>query len=285
MKTFKGELYLFTTALIWGFAIFVQTTIADQIGSFTFNGIRYLVGAVSLLPLLKFKRSNINNRKCIILGICLGFCLYMACNLQQIAMIYSSSVAKVGFITSLYIVLVPLLSYFIFKTKTSPIIIVAIVIAVIGLYMLCGASLTFELADILLISCAFFYAMQMVLIGGLAKDVNSVQLSFVQYVASGVMSLITAVFFEDIQMASIVSCTGAILYIGIMSTGVAYTLQIMGQRYTSPAVASVILSFEAGVSALAGWIFLNQTLSTNEAIGCALMALAVILAQVRIKEK
>ena len=162
MKTFKGELYLFTTALIWGFAIFVQTTIADQIGSFTFNGIRYLVGAVSLLPLLKFKRSNINNRKCIILGICLGFCLYMACNLQQIAMIYSSSVAKVGFITSLYIVLVPLLSYFIFKTKTSPIIIVAIVIAVIGLYMLCGASLTFELADILLISCAFFYAMQMV---------------------------------------------------------------------------------------------------------------------------
>ena len=285
MKTFKGELYLFTTALIWGFAIFVQTTIADQIGSFTFNGIRYLVGAVSLLPLLKFKRSNINNRKCIILGICLGFCLYMACNLQQIAMIYSSSVAKVGFITSLYIVLVPLLSYFIFKTKTSPIIIVAIVIAVIGLYMLCGASLTFELADILLISCAFFYAMQMVLIGGLAKDVNSVQLSFVQYVASGVMSLITAIFFEDIQMASIVSCTGAILYIGIMSTGVAYTLQIMGQRYTSPAVASVILSFEAGVSALAGWIFLNQTLSTNEAIGCALMALAVILAQVRIKEK
>lgn len=285
MKTFKGELYLFTTALIWGFAIFVQTTIADQIGSFTFNGIRYLVGAVSLLPLLKFKRSNINNRKCIILGICLGFCLYMACNLQQIAMIYSSSVAKVGFITSLYIVLVPLLSYFIFKTKTSPIIIVAIVIAVIGLYMLCGASLTFELADILLISCAFFYAMQMVLIGGLAKDVNSVQLSFVQYVASGVMSLITAVFFEDIQMASIISCTGAILYIGIMSTGVAYTLQIMGQRYTSPAVASVILSFEAGVSALAGWIFLNQTLSTNEAIGCALMALAVILAQVRIKEK
>ena len=285
MKTFKGELYLFTTALIWGFAIFVQTTIADQIGPFTFNGIRYLVGAVSLLPLLKFKRSNINNRKCIILGICLGFCLYMACNLQQIAMIYSSSVAKVGFITSLYIVLVPLLSYFIFKTKTSPIIIVAIVIAVIGLYMLCGASLTFELADILLISCAFFYAMQMVLIGGLAKDVNSVQLSFVQYVASGVMSLITAVFFEDIQMASIISCTGAILYIGIMSTGVAYTLQIMGQRYTSPAVASVILSFEAGVSALAGWIFLNQTLSTNEAIGCALMALAVILAQVRIKEK
>lgn len=285
MKTFKGELYLFTTALIWGFAIFVQTTIADQIGSFTFNGIRYLVGAVSLLPLLKFKRSNINNRKCIILGICLGFCLYMACNLQQIAMIYSSSVAKVGFITSLYIVLVPLLSYFIFKTKTSPIIIAAIVIAVIGLYMLCGASLTFELADILLISCAFFYAMQMVLIGGLAKDVNSVQLSFVQYVASGVMSLITAVFFEDIQMASIISCTGAILYIGIMSTGVAYTLQIMGQRYTSPAVASVILSFEAGVSALAGWIFLNQTLSTNEAIGCALMALAVILAQVRIKEK
>ena len=285
MKTFKGELYLFTTALIWGFAIFVQTTIADQIGSFTFNGIRYLVGAVSLLPLLKFKRSNINNHKCIILGICLGFCLYMACNLQQIAMIYSSSVAKVGFITSLYIVLVPLLSYFIFKTKTSPIIIAAIVIAVIGLYMLCGASLTFELADILLISCAFFYAMQMVLIGGLAKDVNSVQLSFVQYVASGVMSLITAVFFEDIQMASIISCTGAILYIGIMSTGVAYTLQIMGQRYTSPAVASVILSFEAGVSALAGWIFLNQTLSTNEAIGCALMALAVILAQVRIKEK
>lgn len=285
MKTFKGELYLFTTALIWGFAIFVQTTIADQIGSFTFNGIRYLVGAISLLPLLKFKRSNINNRKCIILGICLGFCLYMACNLQQIAMIYSSSVAKVGFITSLYIVLVPLLSYFIFKTKTSPIIIVAIVIAVIGLYMLCGASLTFELADILLISCAFFYAMQMVLIGGLAKDVNSVQLSFVQYVASGVMSLITAIFFEDIQMASIISCTGAILYIGIMSTGVAYTLQIMGQRYTSPAVASVILSFEAGVSALAGWIFLNQTLSTNEAIGCALMALAVILAQVRIKEK
>ena len=283
MKKIKGELFLLTTALIWGFAVVLQTQVVDVIGTLTFNGVRYLIGAASLLPLLKFARSGVDNKRCIGLGIVMGLCISIGANLQMEAMAHYSSAAKVGFITSLYMVFVPILNFVMFRQKTSPFVNLSIIISVIGLYFLSGADLSFEISDLLLIGCAFFFALQIVLIGAYAQNVNSVQLSFVQYISAGLSSLIFAFFFEDIQLSGIISAGGTLLYTGVLSTGVAYTLQIFGQKDTDPTVASLILSMEAVISAISGFLFLNQVLSLQETFGCVLMFIAVMLTQVKFK--
>lgn len=283
MKKIKGELFLLTTALIWGFAVVLQTQVVDVIGTLTFNGVRYLIGAASLLPLLKFARSGVDNKRCIGLGIVMGLCISIGANLQMEAMAHYSSAAKVGFITSLYMVFVPIINFVMFRQKTSPFVNLSIIISVIGLYFLSGADLSFEVSDLLLIGCAFFFALQIVLIGAYAQNVNSVQLSFVQYISAGLSSLIFAFFFEDIQLSGIISAGGTLLYTGVLSTGVAYTLQIFGQKDTDPTVASLILSMEAVISAISGFLFLNQVLSLQETFGCVLMFIAVMLTQVKFK--
>ena len=283
MSKFKGETYLLLTALIWGFAVVLQTTVVDVIGTFTFNGIRYLIGAISLLPLLKYARSGVDKKRCICLGIIMGLCISIGANLQQEAMAHGINAAKVGFITSLYMIFVPILNFIMYKQKTGKLILVSIVISVFGLYFLSGGHFKFEIGDLLLIGCAFFFALQIVLIGAYAKDLNSVQLSFVQYVTSGLSSLIVAFFVEDITFTSIFAARWSLLYTGILSTGVAYTLQIIGQKYTDPTVASIILSLEAVTSAVTGFLFLHQVLSGQEIIGCVLMFIAVILTQVKFK--
>ncbi len=283
MKKIKGELFLLTTALIWGFAVVLQTQVVDVIGTLTFNGVRYLIGAASLLPLLKFARSGVDNKRCIILGILMGLCISIGANLQMEAMAHYSSAAKVGFITSLYMVFVPILNFVMFRQKTTPFVNLSIIISVVGLYFLSGADLSFEISDILLIGCAFFFALQIVLIGAYAQNVNSVQLSFVQYISAGLSSLIFAFFFEDIRISGIISAGGTLLYTGVLSTGVAYTLQIFGQKDTDPTIASLILSMEAVISAISGFLFLNQVLSFQETFGCVLMFIAVMLTQIRFK--
>lgn len=283
MSKFKGETYLLLTALIWGFAVVLQTTVVDVIGTFTFNGIRYLIGAISLLPLLKYARSGVDKKRCIGLGIIMGLCISIGANLQQEAMAHGINAAKVGFITSLYMIFVPILNFIMYKQKTGKLILVSIVISVFGLYFLSGGHFKFEIGDLLLIGCAFFFALQIVLIGAYAKDLNSVQLSFVQYVTSGLSSLIVAFFVEDITFTSIFAARWSLLYTGILSTGVAYTLQIIGQKYTDPTIASIILSLEAVTSAVTGFLFLHQVLSGQEIIGCVLMFIAVILTQVKFK--
>ena len=283
MNKIKGELFLLTTALIWGFAVVLQTTVVDVIGTLTFNGVRYLIGAASLLPLLRFARSGVDNKRCIGLGILMGLCISLGANLQMEAMAHYSSAAKVGFITSLYMVFVPILNFLMYRQKTSPFINVSIVISVVGLYFLNGADFSFEIGDLLLIGCAFFFALQIVLIGAYAQNLNSVQLSFVQYVTAGLSSLIFAFIFEDIQISGIVAAGGTLLYTGVLSTGVAYTLQIFGQKDTDPTVASLILSLEAVISALCGFLFLHQSLSSQELLGCILMFIAVLLTQIKFK--
>ena len=283
MNKIKGELFLLTTALIWGFAVVLQTTVVDVIGTLTFNGVRYLIGAASLLPLLRFARSGVDNKRCRGLGILMGLCISLGANLQMEAMAHYSSAAKVGFITSLYMVFVPILNFLMYRQKTSPFINVSIVISVVGLYFLNGADFSFEIGDLLLIGCAFFFALQIVLIGAYAQNLNSVQLSFVQYVTAGLSSLTFAFIFEDIQISGIVAAGGTLLYTGVLSTGVAYTLQIFGQKDTDPTVASLILSLEAVISALCGFLFLHQSLSSQELLGCILMFIAVLLTQIKFK--
>ena len=281
-KSFKGELVLLITATIWGLAFIFQSTAADVIGAFTFNGVRFLLGALSLLPLFVFNRQGIDYHKCLKLGIALGITIALAANLQQLAMPYVTS-AKAGFITSLYMIFVPIIGFIFFKEKVTLRVALALLIALIGLFLLTGADLSFETADLLVIFCAFFFGLQISLVGHFGADVNSVALSFVQYVVAGLFSLVLALFLEDIKIQAILDASISLLYTGILSTGVAYTLQIVGQRHTPAYLASIIMSLEAVVALFGGMIFLHETLSASELIGCALMLAAVLIAQRRKK--
>ncbi len=277
-KSLKGELILLITAIIWGLAFIFQSTAADVLGAFTFNGVRFLLGALSLLPLFVFNRKGIDYKKCIKLGVILGITIGIAANLQQLAMPYVSS-AKAGFITSLYMIFVPIIGFIFFKEKFNSRVIFALLIALVGLFLLTGANFSFETPDLLVIFCAFFFGLQITLVGRFGSDVNSVALSFIQYLTAAIMSIVIALFFEDIKLAAIFEAGASILYTGILSTGVAYTLQIVGQRYTPAYLASIIMSLESVMAALGGFIFLREYLSIMELLGCALMFVAVLLAQ------
>ena len=277
-KSLKGELILLITAIIWGLAFIFQSTAADVLGAFTFNGVRFLLGALSLLPLFVFNRKGIDYKKCIKLGVILGITIGIAANLQQLAMPYVSS-AKAGFITSLYMIFVPIIGFVFFKEKFNSRVIFALLIALVGLFLLTGANFSFETPDLLVIFCAFFFGLQITLVGRFGRDVNSVALSFIQYLTAAIMSIVIALFLEDIKLAAIFEAGASILYTGILSTGVAYTLQIVGQRYTPAYLASIIMSLESVMAALGGFIFLREYLSIMELLGCALMLVAVLLAQ------
>lgn len=272
------------TAMIWGLAFIFQSTASEVLGPFTFNAARFLLGAASLLPLLRFNRHGIDLKKCTMLGGLLGLCICAGANLQQYAIAYTTA-GKAGFITSLYMIFVPVICTIFYKDKISKWVLIAIFMAIAGLYLLCGSSLELTFTDIYLIGSALFFALQIVFVDRYAKDVNSVSLSFFQYLSAAVISIIMALIFEDIKTETLFEASGAILYTGILSTGVAYTLQIVGQKYTEPSVASILLSLEAVIATVAGYLFLNQNLSFSEFIGCTLMLGAVLLSQLRPKEK
>ncbi len=228
MRQLKGEIILLFTSLIWGLAFIFQSEAANHIGPFTFNGLRFLLGAISLLPLMGFNRHNIDRKKCLKLGIILGLCIGIASNLQQFA-----------------------IAFVVYRQKLSKYVVISIFVAVIGLYLLCGeTSFVLETVDFALIICAFFFAMQIIIVGKYACDVNSVLLSLIQYIVAGLLSLALALCFEEINITAISNASIAILYTGIFSTGVAYTLQIVGQRYTDPTIASLLMSLESVIAVI-----------------------------------
>lgn len=283
MQHLKGELVLFVTAVIWGFAFVFQNTAADYVGALTFNAFRFLTGALSLVPILRFRRHGIDNRKCIKSGILLGIMIFLGSTLQQFAMAYTTS-GKAGFISSLYMIFVPILGLVIFKNRTNKYTIIALVLALIGLYLINGASFEFQISDLVLICSAVFFALHIIFVDRFAKDVNSVLLSFIQYLTGGAIALVLAFVFDDMDFTMIAKSVPSILYTGILSTGVAYTLQIIGQKNTEPAVASLILSLESVVSVIGGYLILHETLSTVEIIGCIFMFIGVVIAQRRPKD-
>ena len=285
MKHLKGELSLAIATLVWGFAFVFQSTATEFLGAFTFNGIRFLLGAVSLIPLL-FVRTKFpfDMKKCIKLGIVIGILICLASNLQQIA-ISQTSVGKAGFITALYMILVPIFGYIFFKDKITKLLLVAICISLCGLFLLCGATFDINMMDIMLFAGAIFFAIQIIIIGHYASHVDAIVLSFVEYIVCGGLSLIIGLIVEDVHLANIFDAGYSILYTGILSTGFAYTMQIIGQKDCEPAVASLIMACESLISALAGWLILNQTLNSQELLGCGLMFVAIILSQIRTKEE
>ena len=279
---------LLLTAFIWGVAFVAQSVGMDYIGPFTFNCVRSLIGGMVLIPLILFLRrkeqkngnEEIRNyrKNTIAGGICCGFFLAVASSFQQFGIMYTT-VGKAGFITALYIVIVPILGIFM-KKKVAPIVWASSVIAIIGFYMLSiSGQVSINKGDILVLICAVLFSLHILVIDHFSPRGDSVAISCIQFFTSGIICGIGMLLFENPQISDIIEAYVPILYAGIMSCGVAYTLQIVGQKNMDPTVASLILSLESVFSALAGWLILGQSLSVKELIGCGLVFAAVLLAQ------
>ena len=309
VKTHKlrNTFFLLLTAMIWGAAFVAQSVSMDYIGPFTFICLRSVIGGLFLIPVIivldgirkksqnesanavsaenilhieteEKQRLSWKNKQLIEGGIVCGFFLFFANCFQQTGIQYTT-VGKAGFITTFYIIIVPLIGLF-FKKYCGILTWIGVVIALTGLYFLCiTQKLTIQRGDALILCCSVLYAGQILAIDHYNPFVDGVKMSCIQFLTGGVLGAVFMFLFENPSLAMILSAAGPILYTGIMSTGVGYTLQIVGQKGLNPTVAALILSLESVFSALSGYVFLHQVLTTRELIGCALMFIAIVLAQ------
>lgn len=288
-REFKGALLLCIAAFIWGTAFVAQRVGMEYIGPFTFNGVRTLVGGIVLLPVIfiigkKRKKMGIspsetNNKKYISGGIICGLFLFGASSLQQVGMQYTTA-GKAGFLTALYIVIVPIIGIFL-KRRAGMKIWISVAIAVLGTYFLSvKEGFSIGIGDTYVILCAFVFSFHIIFVDKYSSLTDAVKLSCTQFFTAGTISMVVAFIVETPELNGILMSWLPILYAGIMSSGVAYTLQIIGQRDTPPAVASLIMSLESVFSVLAGLVILGETLSGQEVFGCVLVFAAVILAQI-----
>ena len=284
-KTVIGSsLLLFLAACIWGVAFVAQSVGMDYMGPFTFNGARFIIGGTVLLPLVFVRTGKKKNTEGIPLsltlkgGICCGLAICAASTFQQIGIQYTT-VGKAGFITTLYIIIVPVFGLFLHK-KVPGKVWVAAVIASVGLYMLCiNESFAIEKGDALVFVCAVLFSIHILVIDYFSPKTDGVVLSCLQFYTAGIICTVWALFAEHPAWGQLLQGILPLLYAGVMSCGIAYTLQIIGQKNLDPTVASLILSMESAVSVLAGWVILGQALSMKELFGCGLVFAAVILVQ------
>ena len=290
----KGSLILISAALLWGLAFVAQSGAAQLVPPFTFNALRSFIGAAALYILYKIvnrkeKAAFIpkeGKKQYLIAAVVCGICLAVSINFQQFGISFYpkgvASEARAGFITALYVILVPVFSVF-FRKKVSPAVWLAVVIAIVGIYMLCfsGGVSGIYLADVLVFLCAISFSLHIMAVDRYVGVTGGIKLSIMQFTVAGVISLVLAVVFElnSIELSDILSAAPQILYLGIMSSGVAYTLQIVGQKYAEPAVASLSMSLESVFAALGGWLISGNSLSGRELFGCCLVFAAIIVAQ------
>ena len=287
-QSYKSDLLLLLTAAIWGFAFVAQRAGMEFVGPFTFNGIRFALGSISLLPLLLLKGNQRKNpddfknswsKDLLISGLLLGFVLFLAATFQQVGMVYTSA-GKAGFITGLYVILVPVISIFM-KKKTSVNIWVGAIIAVFGLYFLSvKENFGIENGDLLVLVSALFFALHILLISNFSPRMSAIRLSVVQFAVCSMLSLSTAFFTETIILENILKAAIPIIYGGVFSVGVAYTLQIVGQKHAHASAASIILSLESVFAVFGGWLILSEQLSVRGMAGCLLMLLGMVLSQI-----
>lgn len=292
-RKMRGNLMLLITALIWGTAFVAQSAGMNYVEPFTYNGVRTLIGGLVLIPvILLFDRlkplsqrptpeeKKRINRNSAVGGVFCGILLAVASSLQQYG-ISMTTAGKAGFITALYIVIVPLMGVFIHK-KIPKIIWLCVAIAVAGFYLLCvKEGFTVSLGDLLVLCCAFFFSLHIMCIDHFgAKEVDGVRMSCVQFLVAGLLCMIPMAIFETPTWENLWAARVTILYTGVMSCGVAYTLQILGQRDTDPTTATLLMSLESVFAALSGWVILHESLSVKELFGCVLVFAAVILAQI-----
>lgn len=289
-KTMGSNLLLALTAFIWGVAFVAQSVGMEYVGPFTFNACRFLIGGIVLIPCIllfgkKNKRKEPKNQKTAVVGgICCGSILFAASSFQQFG-VASTTVGKAGFITALYIVIVPLLGIFLRK-RIPWSVWVSVVLATIGMYLLCMTEgLKVGKGDIYVFVCAICFSFHILVIDYFSPKTDGVVMSCVQFFTAGIISAIMMLIFENPKLSAVFAAWAPILYAGIMSCGVAYTLQVVAQKNTDPVLASLILSLESAFSLLAGWVILGQKLSPKELGGCGLVFCAIILAQIPVERK
>ena len=290
-----GNLALFLTTLIWGLGFVAQRSGMEYIGPFTFNAVRSFLGAISLVPLIlwaKYSKPDLRSDKRKYVqrvglakaGIYCGLALFMAMSIQQYCMQYVGA-GKAGFITALYIILVPIMSVFM-GAKIAKRVYTSVLMAVIGLYLLClQADGKYDIYDLWLLVSAFFYGLQIILVNKYARLVHPIKASATQFLVVGVLSLIPMAILETPDVASLIDCKVPLLYAGFLACGVAYSLQMFGQKYTFPILATLILCLESVFAVLGGALILGEVLSTREIIGCVLMISAVILANTKMEQR
>lgn len=321
----RNSLLLLLTATIWGTAFVAQSVGMEYVEAFTFTFARSIVGGIVLIPCIWFLRwlkkrekkagmvttSNAGDMDSSVSvlpggmtsdaasgagrplitkvewigGICCGLALCAASNFQQIGIAYTT-VGKAGFITALYVVIVPILGLF-FKGRVSFVVWICVALSVIGLYLLCmtEGSLTLAYGDLLVLICAILFSVHIMVIDHFSPKGDGVVMSCIQFFVCGIVSGIIMLFVETPSIENILAAAMPILYAGVLSSGVAYTLQIVGQKDMNPTVASLILCLESVVSALAGWLILHEALTVRELLGCVLMFVAIVLAQVPMPER
>ncbi len=293
INTLKTDLLLLLTAIIWGFAFTAQRAGMEFVGPFTFNGIRFLIGSISILPLLfldskrrfnnkssdaKFFANRDNPKRLIIYGALGGLLLYLGSSLQQMGIVYTSA-GKAGFITGMYVIIVPILGIF-FRNKAGWKQWAGAVLSITGLYFLSiKGSIKVNKGDLLVLLSAFFWASHVIVISHFSPKVNSLKLAFVQYIICGAFSLVTAVVLEYISWSLIIQAWIPILYGSLFSVGIAYTLQIFAQKKANPAHAAIILSLEGVFAVIGGWLILGESLGAKGIAGCTLMLGGMFISQ------
>lgn len=289
MKTLslRSDLLLLITAAIWGFAFVAQRVGMEHLGPFTFNGIRFLLGAAALIPLIYLIRPKLparlipveNPRRMMLIGgISTGVVLFVGASLQQMGMVYTNA-GNAGFITGLYIVIVPFLGIFL-GHRTLANTWAGAITALAGLYLLSVKDdFSLDYGDLLILISAFFWAGHVLLVGWLSPRLNAIDLSIWQFFICGTLSLVTAVVVETISWQAIVDTAIPLLYAGVMSTSIAFTLQVIAQRHAPPAHAAIILSLEGVFALIGGWLLLGEQMSGKGLWGCGLMLAGMLISQ------
>jgi len=291
-KQFRGSACLVLATFIWGTTFIAQSVGMDHIGPFTFQAVRCALAVVGLMAVIWFfdkkakKRywQGWKDRKLWKAGLFCGIPLFLACNLQQVGIVYTTA-GKAAFLTAMYIVLVPVFGLFL-RRRISFMVPISVTIAVAGLYMLSFAGVSqINFGDILLLGSAMMFAVQILAVDHFAANVDPLRLNCLQAGVCALGSAVITVFTEDVSIPNLINCWFPLCYAGFLSMGAAYSLQIIGQKHVEPAAASLIMSLESVFAVLFGWLLLNETMTQWEALGCALMFIAVILSQIPVRSR
>lgn len=286
----KSIILLFLTAIIWGFAFVAQKVGAQYVGAFTFNGIRFVLGTLSLFPVImlfeKEKAGKEKFKKTAFAGLIGGLVLFAASTLQQYGVEITNSAGKSGFITGLYTVFVPIAAFLFMKKKTSVLTWVGAVFAVVGLYLLC---MTGEegvgIGDLVLLIGTMFWTVHILVIDRFVEEISPLRFAQIQFAVCGLLSVVCALILEDISFAGIKDALVPILYGGFMSVGVAYTCQILGQKEADPTFSAIVLSTESVFAAVGGVLLQNETMTASAYAGCVLIFAGIVLSQLKLKKK
>lgn len=291
-KKLKGPFLLLITAFLWGTTFVAQSLGSDHVGAFTYNAGRFITTGIILLIISLIRKrkvkeyipTNKNVKWIFVMSIFVGVALFLGATFQQLGINITKSPSKSGFISSLYMMFVPIIGYFI-KKKPRAIIWLYLVIAIIGSYMISiNGELKLELGDILTLICAVMFAVQIVLVDIINPHIDSIKLSAIQFIVAGILSIIFMLFTETINFNDIYKALPAIMYAAIFSGCIAFTLQIVAQKYTEPTIASMIMSLESVFALISGVVILKEELTPKLIIGCSLIFIAVICVQIDFKK-